>query len=202
MTGAILDPRMIFMLPVKSPNSLFTFRAILRRQAQWLWNEPCPSIPWTRYSSGPLQPQLNRINSIPQTRAFDSNVILHPLPLWNHIKVWIIVFKTHLDLAGCGDTQTSDVKVLLYQFGEPGEIVEYNATSDGSLTRCHFDPHGIRFGASDTRGDLHLWKFEANLSSRKPLVTLKSCHTAAINDFAFLNSSTVIATAGLSINKM
>jgi WD40 repeat protein len=105
-------------------------------------------------------------------------------------------------LAGSGDSSTTDVEVDLYQFGQPEELVRYTAASEGKLTKCHFDPYGAKFGGADSRGDLHIWKFDASVSSMKPCLTLSQCHHGAINDFSFLNSSSIIATAGMSSSSM
>ncbi|KAI8910438.1 RAVE protein 1 C terminal-domain-containing protein [Gorgonomyces haynaldii] len=105
-------------------------------------------------------------------------------------------------LAGCGTTGTSEVSVQLFQFGEFRELVEYSALSDGSLTRMHFDPFGVQFGAGDTRGSLHLFRFDAQQSSRKPHLSIKAYTTSGINDFTFVNSSTILGTAGIAVNKM
>jgi WD40 repeat protein len=101
-------------------------------------------------------------------------------------------------LAGSGDNSTPNVDVTLYQFGQNQELVKYKAISDGRFTKCHFDPYGAKFAGADSRGDLNIWKFDSNPGSLKPVITLKQCHDGAINDFAFLNSSSIIATAGIS----
>ena len=101
-------------------------------------------------------------------------------------------------MAGKGDNTTPTVNVQLYQFNQPQELVEYTAESEGKLVKCHFDPYGAKFGAGDTRGTLHIWKFDANASSLKPCISLRQCHEGAINDFTFLNSSSIVATAGMS----
>ncbi|KAJ3323371.1 regulator of (H+)-ATPase in vacuolar membrane [Boothiomyces sp. JEL0866] len=110
--------------------------------------------------------------------------------------------KKDLILAGVGESGTPEVAVKLYQFGQAPELLTYTAQSDGKLTNCHFDPYGAKFGASDSRGDLFIWKFDAEPSAVKPCISLKQCHQGAINDFAFLNSSSVVATAGTSTNGM
>ncbi|KAJ1569659.1 regulator of (H+)-ATPase in vacuolar membrane, partial [Cladochytrium tenue] len=65
------------------------------------------------------------------------------------------------------------------------------------LTRCRFDPSGIRFGACDMRGDLRIWNFDASQDSLRPVVTLASS-SAVANDLVFLNCATLLATAGVS----
>ena len=86
----------------------------------------------------------------------------------------------------------------LYQFGQTDPLVSYSAESEGKLTKCHFDPYGAKFGGADSRGNLHIWRFESNIASVTPTLTLKQCHDGAVNDFSFVNSSSIIATAGMS----
>jgi WD40 repeat protein len=107
-----------------------------------------------------------------------------------------------LVLAGCGDNSTPDVQVQLYQFGQTQELVKYTSESEGKLTKCHFDPYGAKFAGADSRGDIHIWKFDASPNALKPCIILRQCHQGAINDFAFLNSSSVLATAGMSTSNM
>jgi hypothetical protein len=105
-------------------------------------------------------------------------------------------------LAGLGDTTSPEVSVKLFQFGTETELVSYSAHSDGRLTKCRFDPYGAKFGGSDTRGDLHIWKFDPTPAALRPCLHLQHCHHGAINDFCFMNSSSVLATAGISTNNM
>jgi hypothetical protein len=105
-------------------------------------------------------------------------------------------------LVGCGSSFSPNVSVQLFQFGEKHDPFVYTAQSEGKLTKCYFDTYGARFGASDTKGDLHLWKFDTALSSKNPCSTIRQCHSGMITDFAFLNSSTVLATAGISSNRL
>ncbi len=105
-------------------------------------------------------------------------------------------------MAGYGDVSSPDVTVTLYQFGEFREVARYSAKSDGVLSKCHFDPFGIRFAAADTKGDLFLWKFDSAPSSERPNTVLKKCHSGAVAEFCYLNSSSILATAGLSWDQM
>ncbi|KAG0315086.1 regulator of (H+)-ATPase in vacuolar membrane [Linnemannia gamsii] len=86
--------------------------------------------------------------------------------------------------------------VTLWQFGQPRELNNYGGTS-AKVTRVHFDSFGQKFGATDAKGDMHLWRFDSNVVGSKPFLTLHS-HDKIARDFAFLGSSSVIATAGTS----
>ncbi|KAJ3413506.1 regulator of (H+)-ATPase in vacuolar membrane [Chytridiales sp. JEL 0842] len=100
-------------------------------------------------------------------------------------------------LAGSLESQTSEAVVRLYQFGQPKELLKYTTGSTARITKCRFDKFGARLGATDSKGNLHLWKFDASQQALKPSQVLK-CHSVAANDFTFLNSSTILATAGVS----
>ncbi|CAO3569226.1 unnamed protein product [Mortierella alpina] len=86
--------------------------------------------------------------------------------------------------------------VTLWQFGQPNALNNYSGTSS-KVTRVHFDAYGQKFGATDVKGDLHLWRFDSNTIGSKPFLSL-NCHDKTARDFAFLGSSSVIATTGTS----
>ncbi|KAF9182064.1 regulator of (H+)-ATPase in vacuolar membrane [Haplosporangium sp. Z 11] len=86
--------------------------------------------------------------------------------------------------------------VALWQFGQPNELNYYFGTNSKVLS-VHFDSYGQKFGATDIRGDLHLWRFDSNTVGSKPFLSL-NCHDRIARDFAFLGSSSVIATIGTS----
>ncbi|KAF9136164.1 regulator of (H+)-ATPase in vacuolar membrane [Mortierella sp. 14UC] len=86
--------------------------------------------------------------------------------------------------------------VTLWQFGQPRELNNYGGTS-AKVTRVHFDAYGQKFGATDVKGDMHLWRFDSNVVGSKPFLTLHA-HDKIARDFAFLGSSSVIATTGTS----
>ncbi|KAG0049588.1 regulator of (H+)-ATPase in vacuolar membrane [Gryganskiella cystojenkinii] len=84
--------------------------------------------------------------------------------------------------------------VNLWQFGQARELNNYTGTTS-KITKVHFDSYGQKFGATDTKGDVHLWRFDSNSVGSKPFLSL-SCHDKIARDFAFLGSSSVIATIG------
>ncbi|KFH65977.1 hypothetical protein MVEG_08079 [Podila verticillata NRRL 6337] len=86
--------------------------------------------------------------------------------------------------------------VTLWQFGQPKELNNYTGTNT-KVTKVHFDPFGQKFGATDAKGDLHLWRFDSNTVGSKPFLSL-TCHDKIARDFAFLGSSSVLATTGSS----
>ena len=49
---------------------------------------------------------------------------------------------------------------------------------------------------SDSKGNLFIWRFDAHPESIEPAISLSSCHVGPVTDFAFLNSSSLLATSG------
>ncbi|KAG0303627.1 regulator of (H+)-ATPase in vacuolar membrane [Dissophora globulifera] len=86
--------------------------------------------------------------------------------------------------------------VSLWQFGQSKELNHYTGTS-AKVTRVRFDSFGQKFGATDAKGDMHLWRFDSNVVGSKPFLTLNA-HDKIARDFAFLGSSSVVATTGTS----
>ncbi|KAF9354925.1 regulator of (H+)-ATPase in vacuolar membrane [Mortierella sp. AD094] len=86
--------------------------------------------------------------------------------------------------------------VSLWQFGQPKELNTYSGTTS-KVTKVHFDSYGQKFGATDAKGDMHLWRFDSNTVGSKPYLTL-NCHDKIARDFSFLGSSSVVATTGTS----
>ncbi|KAI9142210.1 WD40-repeat-containing domain protein [Paraphysoderma sedebokerense] len=77
-------------------------------------------------------------------------------------------------------------------------IVQYHHQT--KITRLRFDPFGHKFGATDVAGDLCLYQFgvgNGNQGMILPYMVL-SCHSRQASDFTFLNSTSVVATAGSS----
>ncbi|KAJ3055772.1 regulator of (H+)-ATPase in vacuolar membrane [Rhizophlyctis rosea] len=102
-------------------------------------------------------------------------------------------------LAGISEGSGGPSSVQLFQYGQPRELVSYTSGSSARITRNRFDPFGARFGATDTKGDLYMWRFEAAQQALMPSQVLQ-CHSNAAHDFTFLDSGSAIATAGISAN--
>ncbi|KAI8144673.1 RAVE protein 1 C terminal-domain-containing protein [Fennellomyces sp. T-0311] len=101
-------------------------------------------------------------------------------------------------ITGCEITSNGGPSVNLWQFGQEQEIANYHGCH-GKVTRVHFDRVGQRFGAGDTTGGLLFWRFDSHAHSSKPYYSLTSCHTKATRDFTYLDSSSLVATAGTSV---
>ncbi|KAJ3161107.1 regulator of (H+)-ATPase in vacuolar membrane [Geranomyces michiganensis] len=102
-------------------------------------------------------------------------------------------------LAGISDPPQTPAVVQLYQFGQPKELVTYTSGTTARFTKTRFDPFGVRFGASDSKGDVYIWRFDASADACRPVIAL-ACHSSFTNDLTFLNSSSLLATAGVSTN--
>ncbi|KAL0097480.1 RAVE protein 1 C terminal-domain-containing protein [Phycomyces blakesleeanus] len=99
-------------------------------------------------------------------------------------------------ITGCQSSNGSP-SAILWPFGQEREIANYYG-SQGAATRIHFDQFGQKFGMGDTSGWLSLWKFDSHTQSDTPYYTM-SCHSKATRDFAFLGSSSLLATVGTSV---
>ncbi|GAA5804339.1 hypothetical protein HPULCUR_009827 [Helicostylum pulchrum] len=99
-------------------------------------------------------------------------------------------------ITGC-EVNNGGPSAILWQFGQEREIASYYGCQ-GKTTRIHFDHFGQKFGAGDTSGNLCLWRFDAHAHSNKPYYTL-NCHSKATRDFTFVNSSSLVATAGTTV---
>ncbi|KAI9258749.1 RAVE protein 1 C terminal-domain-containing protein [Phascolomyces articulosus] len=101
-------------------------------------------------------------------------------------------------ITGCEINGNGGPSVMLWQFGQEQEIASYHGCH-GKVTRVHFDQVGQRFGAGDTTGGLLLWRFDSYAHSSKPYYTLATCHSKATRDFTYLDSSSLVASAGTSV---
>ncbi|ORZ24097.1 RAVE protein 1 C terminal-domain-containing protein [Absidia repens] len=99
-------------------------------------------------------------------------------------------------ITGC-EVSNDGPSAILWQFGQEREITNYYGCH-GKVTRVHFDPFGQKFGAGDTTGALCLWKFDSYAQPNKPYYST-TCHSKATRDFIFMNSSSLLATAGTSV---
>ncbi|CAF0710194.1 unnamed protein product [Brachionus calyciflorus] len=90
---------------------------------------------------------------------------------------------------------TSDSVVKLWHWGSTdplSTIKQQEKTSSAKITQILFNSHGNKFGISDVDGYLHLYQLLG--CSFKPYLTLR-CHKN-INDFLFVESSSILLTAG------
>ncbi|KAL7747461.1 regulator of (H+)-ATPase in vacuolar membrane [Sorochytrium milnesiophthora] len=84
-----------------------------------------------------------------------------------------------------------------YEFGQP-EILGSIAHGSGKASRVRFDRYGERFGVVDDAGVLSLYRFEPTAYNGRTPFFLLPCHSRYASDLAFLDSDSVVASAGSS----
>jgi len=96
-----------------------------------------------------------------------------------------------------------DGSVCLWQFNAPKDtalMATYVLPPNARVTRIHFNHRGTKFGSADIAGKLSLWRFDASEASLKPYQIL-NCHSKGTLDFTYINSGSLLATAGISNDK-
>ncbi|XP_074184675.1 dmX-like protein 1 isoform X4 [Rhinolophus sinicus] len=99
-------------------------------------------------------------------------------------------------------TGAQDGSVRMFEWGHSQQITCFRSGGNSRVTRMRFNYQGNKFGIADADGYLSLyqtnWKCcPVTGSMPKPYLTWQ-CHNKTANDFVFISSSSLIATAGLS----
>ncbi|KAM9695063.1 dmX-like protein 1 isoform 1-T1 [Trichechus inunguis] len=99
-------------------------------------------------------------------------------------------------------TGAQDGSVRMFEWGHSQQITCFRSGGNSRVTRMRFNYQGNKFGIVDADGYLSLyqtnWKCcTVTGSIPKPYLTWQ-CHNKTANDFVFVSSSSLIATAGLS----
>ncbi|KAL1773749.1 dmX 1 isoform X3 [Sigmodon hispidus] len=99
-------------------------------------------------------------------------------------------------------TGAQDGSVRMFEWGHSQQITCFRSGGNSRITRMRFNYQGNKFGIVDADGYLSLyqtnWKCcPVTGSMPKPYLTWQ-CHNKTANDFVFVGSSSLIATAGLS----
>ncbi|KAM5261792.1 dmX-like protein 1 isoform 9-T9 [Hipposideros larvatus] len=99
-------------------------------------------------------------------------------------------------------TGAQDGSVRMFEWGHSQQITCFRSGGNSRVTRMRFNYQGNKFGIADADGYLSLyqtnWKCcPVTGSMPKPYLTWQ-CHNKTVNDFVFISSSSLIATAGLS----
>ncbi|XP_017781826.1 PREDICTED: dmX-like protein 2 isoform X2 [Nicrophorus vespilloides] len=98
-----------------------------------------------------------------------------------------------LYLTGC-----QDGSVQLWEWGHSQPVTTPRpAGTYAKVTRVRFSQHGNKFGVADSDGNLSLWQVGLSANTKRPFFT-HQCHNKGITDFVFLNSCSLLATAGHS----
>ncbi|XP_038625852.1 dmX-like protein 1 isoform X1 [Tachyglossus aculeatus] len=99
-------------------------------------------------------------------------------------------------------TGAQDGSVRMFEWGHSQQITCFRSGGNSRVTRMRFNYQGNKFGIVDADGYISLyqtnWKCcPVTGSIPKPYLTWQ-CHSKTANDFVFISSSSLIATAGLS----
>ncbi|XP_028313841.1 dmX-like protein 1 isoform X2 [Gouania willdenowi] len=94
-------------------------------------------------------------------------------------------------------TGAQDGSVRMFEWGHSQQIICFRSPGNSRVTRIRFNHQGNKFGIVDADGGLSLWQTNTSGDTPKPYLTLQ-CHNKTANDFVFVGSSSLIATAGLS----
>jgi len=124
------------------------------------------------------------------THAHDKRNIVHSV-----IANWLESHPSNPNYISGG----ADGSINLWQFNTTQSLATYRSPGTPAITKLHLNASGSKFGATDQSGNVALWRFDASESSLMPFLNMQ-CHTKRANDFAFLNSGSVIATCGHSLS--
>ncbi|XP_058851124.1 dmX-like protein 2 isoform X3 [Acipenser ruthenus] len=94
-------------------------------------------------------------------------------------------------------TGAQDGSVRMFEWGRPQQLICFRQAGNARVTRLYFNSQGNKCGVADGEGFLSLWQVNQTASNPKPYLSWQ-CHSKATSDFAFLTSSSLIATTGQS----
>ncbi|XP_022913173.2 dmX-like protein 2 isoform X2 [Onthophagus taurus] len=95
-------------------------------------------------------------------------------------------------------TGGQDGSVQLWEWGHSQAVAcPRESGTYAKVTRLRFSQQGNKFGVADSDGNLSLFQCGLKANSTRPFFT-HQCHNKGITDFVFLNSCSLLATAGHS----
>nr|XP_054588314.1 dmX-like protein 2 isoform X3 [Nothobranchius furzeri] len=94
-------------------------------------------------------------------------------------------------------TGAQDGSVRMFEWNRPQQLICFRQAGNARVTRLYFNSQGNKCGVADGEGFLSLWQVNQTSSSPKPYLSWQ-CHSKTCGDFAFITSSSLIATAGQS----
>ncbi|NXX75779.1 DMXL1 protein, partial [Urocolius indicus] len=99
-------------------------------------------------------------------------------------------------------TGAQDGSVRMFEWGHAQQITCFRSGGSSRVTRMRFTYQGNKFGIVDADGYISLYQTNWKCcpitgTSPKPYLTWQ-CHNKTANDFVFISSSSLLATAGLS----
>uniref|UniRef100_A0A673GBM5 DmX-like protein 2 n=1 Tax=Sinocyclocheilus rhinocerous TaxID=307959 RepID=A0A673GBM5_9TELE len=94
-------------------------------------------------------------------------------------------------------TGAQDGSVRMFEWNRPQQLICFRQAGNARVTRLYFNSQGNKCGVADGEGFLSLWQVNQTSSNPKPYLSWQ-CHSKSCGDFAFITSSSLIATAGQS----
>ncbi|XP_004639054.1 dmX-like protein 2 isoform X2 [Octodon degus] len=94
-------------------------------------------------------------------------------------------------------TGAQDGSVRMFEWTRPQQLICFRQAGNARVTRLYFNSQGNKCGVADGEGFLSIWQVSQTASSPKPYVSWQ-CHSKATSDFAFITSSSLVATSGQS----
>ncbi|XP_063310187.1 dmX-like protein 1 isoform X1 [Pelobates fuscus] len=99
-------------------------------------------------------------------------------------------------------TGAQDGSVRMFEWGHSQQITCFRSAGNPRVTRIRFNHQGNKFGIVDADGLISLyqtnWKYSTAAGSPPKPYLVWQCHNKTANDFVFVSSSSLIATAGQS----
>ncbi|XP_064151285.1 dmX-like protein 2 isoform X10 [Loxodonta africana] len=94
-------------------------------------------------------------------------------------------------------TGAQDGSVRMFEWTRPQQLVCFRQAGNARVTRLYFNSQGNKCGVADGEGFLSIWQVNQTASNPKPYMSWQ-CHSKAASDFAFITSSSIVATSGQS----
>uniref|UniRef100_A0AAR2J7G9 RAVE complex protein Rav1 C-terminal domain-containing protein n=1 Tax=Pygocentrus nattereri TaxID=42514 RepID=A0AAR2J7G9_PYGNA len=110
---------------------------------------------------------------------------------------WLGSGQTSMGASVVHMTGAQDGSVRMFEWNRPQQLICFRQAGNARVTRLYFNSQGNKCGVADGEGFLSLWQVNQTSSNPKPYLSWQ-CHSKTCGDFAFITSSSLIATAGHS----
>ncbi|XP_044294884.1 dmX-like protein 2 isoform X2 [Varanus komodoensis] len=94
-------------------------------------------------------------------------------------------------------TGAQDGSVRMFEWTRPQQLVCFRQAGNARVTRMYFNSQGNKCGVADGEGSLSIWQVNQTSTNPKPYLSWQ-CHSKTTSDFAFITSSSLVATSGQS----
>uniref|UniRef100_A0A670KIQ5 Dmx like 2 n=1 Tax=Podarcis muralis TaxID=64176 RepID=A0A670KIQ5_PODMU len=94
-------------------------------------------------------------------------------------------------------TGAQDGSVRMFEWTRPQQLVCFRQAGNARVTRLYFNSQGNKCGVADGEGFLSIWQVNQTATNPKPYLSWQ-CHSKTTSDFAFITSSSLVATSGQS----